>query len=92
MDLKSERSESTFIGDTEAGVRRICHERLRSMIPAERWRESQQLNDLTRQFIVAGIRMRHPDYDERQIHQAVARLVWGDEVYRNAFPGEEIAP
>lgn len=39
-----------------------------------------------RQFMCAGIRMRHPGYDEEQVEMALARLLWGDELYRKARP------
>lgn len=34
----------------------------------------------------AGIRMRHPDYEDQQVEMALARLLWGDELFRKAKP------
>jgi hypothetical protein len=34
----------------------------------------------------AGIRHRHPDYDEPHVEMALARLLWGDDLYRKARP------
>lgn len=40
--------------------------------------------------VEAGVRMRHPDYDDRQVKLAVIRLTAGDEVFRKLLPGVEI--
>ena len=47
---------------------------------------SEQAREITR----AGIRSRHPDYTEEQVHHAFARLILGDGLYREAFPGHEL--
>jgi hypothetical protein len=31
---------------------------------------------------MAGIRRRHPDYDDLQAHMALARMTLGDDLYR----------
>lgn len=45
-----------------------------------------RLNDLAREAAMAGIRSRHPDYDELRQRLAYARLVLGDELTRNVWP------
>ena len=45
-----------------------------------------RLNDLARQAAMAGIRARHPDYDEARQRLAYARLVLGDELTRKVWP------
>jgi hypothetical protein len=38
----------------------------------------------------AGIRSRHPDYSREQVEEALARLLWGDELYGQARPGRKL--
>jgi hypothetical protein len=47
---------------------------------------SEQAREVSR----AGIRARHPEYSEEQVHLALARLILGDELYREAFAGHEL--
>ena len=44
------------------------------------------LNALAREAAMAGIRARHPDYDETRQRLAYARLVLGDETTRKVWP------
>jgi hypothetical protein len=46
-----------------------------------------RLNALARETAMAGIRARHPGYDEEQVRFALHRLILGDEVTRAAWPG-----
>jgi hypothetical protein len=45
-----------------------------------------RLNALAREAAIAGIRARHPDYDEGQQRLAYARLVLGDEMTQKVWP------
>ena len=45
---------------------------------------SEQAREISR----AGIRARHPEYSEEQVHHALARLILGESLYREAFPKE----
>lgn len=72
--------------DTSPEVQEMVYERLRRMTPSQRFEEGINLCKLARQFMRAGIRMRHPDYDEEYVEMALARLLWGDELYRKARP------
>ncbi len=50
---------------------------------------SEQAREVTR----AGIRARHPEYSEEQVHLAFARLILGDALYKEAFADcELVAP
>ena len=46
-----------------------------------------RLNELARKMAIAGIRSRHPDYDDERLRLAFARLVLGDEVVQRVWPG-----
>jgi hypothetical protein len=72
--------------DTSPEVEEILYERLRRMTPSQRFVQEVELCKVERQFMRAGIRMRHPDYDADQVEMALARLLWGDELYRKARP------
>ncbi len=39
-----------------------------------------------------GIRARHPDYTEEQVHLAFLRLVLGEELFRQWWPECEVRP
>ncbi len=45
-----------------------------------------QLTETVRQMALAGIRDRHPDYEEDQVRLAYARLTLGDNLVRAAWP------
>jgi hypothetical protein len=56
------------------------------MTPSQRVEQGVRLCKVERQFMRSGIRMRHPDYCDEQIEMALARLLWGDDLYRKARP------
>lgn len=49
-----------------------------------------RLNELARELAVAGIRARHPQYDEEQVRMALVRLKHGDALARRVFAGREL--
>lgn len=49
-----------------------------------------RLNASVRALTAAGIRRRHPTYDETQVRLAATRLSIGDDLMRRAFPGHEL--
>lgn len=73
--------------DTCEHVAEILRERLRRMTPAERVDEGVRASRFAREVMRAGIRMRHPGYGAAEVEEALARLLWGDELYRKAKPG-----
>jgi hypothetical protein len=56
----------------------------------ERFDEWQQLNEAVAHMEADGIRRRHPDYDDRQVLLAAARLRYGDDLVRAAWPGDAL--
>jgi hypothetical protein len=72
--------------DTSPEVEELMYERLRRMTPSQRFEQGVKLCKVERQFMRAGIRVRHPDYDTEQVEMALARLLWGDDLYRKARP------
>ena len=57
---------------------------------AERLEEWAALNRELCRMEAAGIRRRHPDYDEREVFLALVRIRYADEVVRAAWPGEDL--
>ena len=45
---------------------------------------------LGRRAAAAGIRRRHPEYDDEQVLLALARLLYGDDLIRRAWPDREL--
>jgi hypothetical protein len=72
--------------DTSPEAAEILRERMRRMTPSQRIEEGARLCKFARQMMRAGIRMRHPTYVEAQVEMALARLLWGDDLYRKARP------
>ena len=75
------------VDDTPDHVAEILRARLRRMTPAERVDEGVRASRFAREVMRAGIRMRHPAYAPADVEEALARLLWGDELYRKAKPG-----
>jgi len=44
-----------------------------------------QLNDNLRQITEAGVRMRHPEFNEQAVQKEVLRITMGDESYYKMF-------
>ncbi|KAB2900026.1 MAG: hypothetical protein F9K40_09685 [Kofleriaceae bacterium] len=51
-----------------------------------------QMSDDAFELTRDGIRMRHPEYDERQVFLAFARLLHGDEVFLRVWRGAPLLP
>jgi hypothetical protein len=48
------------------------------------------LNETVRRLAMAGIRARHPEYDEENVRRAYGRLVLGDDLARAVWPDREL--
>ncbi|HKQ68245.1 MAG TPA: hypothetical protein VJT73_02850 [Polyangiaceae bacterium] len=48
------------------------------------------MSQLARQFMRAGIRRRHPTYTPDDVEEVLARLLWGDALYRQVRPGRPL--
>lgn len=49
-----------------------------------------RLGTLARETALAGIRRRHPEYDDERARRALHRLLLGDAVMREVYPGEAL--
>jgi hypothetical protein len=76
--------------DTAEDAYAVQLEAYRRLGGAERVAIVFRLNALVRQMAIAGIRTRHPNYDDAQVRMALQRLMFGDAVVRSAFPDGEL--
>jgi hypothetical protein len=76
--------------DTSPEAARVLTERMLRLTPQQRVEQGLRASLLAREIMRAGIRMRHPDYTQEQVEEALARLLWGDELYRQARPGRKL--
>jgi hypothetical protein len=58
----------------------------RRMTPARRCELAVRMSTSARAITLAGIRSRHPEYDEHQARLALFRVLVGDELFRRAWP------
>ena len=72
--------------DTTPEAHRLQGRIYREMGGARRVAIAFELSDLTRRLTEAGIRRRHPEYSDREILLARARITLGDELTRAAWP------
>jgi len=49
-----------------------------------------RLSEMARRTTEAGIRRRHPEYDDGHVMLALARLLHGDDLVRRVWPGREL--
>ena len=49
-----------------------------------------RLTDMARRATAAGIRQRHPEYDDEQVVRALVRLLHGEDIARRAWPRHEL--
>lgn len=79
-------------GDTSNDVAQILVDRTRRMTPNQRVEEGVRLCKLARAFMRAGIRQRHPTYGPEEVELALARLMWGDELWQEVYPDRPLIP
>jgi hypothetical protein len=76
--------------DTSAEAYQIQIQALRQMGEAGRAAATLSLIELARNATMAGIRSRHPDYDDERVRLAFARIVLGDDIVRRIWPGRDL--
>jgi hypothetical protein len=79
--------------DTSPEAERVQIEIFRKMTPERRLHAAAELTQLVRKSLAEGVRMRHPDYNEEQVHLAVIRLTLPEKLFLKVYPhGKEIRP
>ena len=78
--------------DTSLEAFRIQLEIHRRMTPETRLHLALQWSEEVRELGRAGIRMRHPEYSDREVELASIRLRLGDDLFRSVYPGVDVQP
>jgi len=78
--------------DTAPEAARVQLAALRAMSGSRRAELALEMSEAIRETARAGIRSRHPEYAEEQVHLAFLRLVLGEELFRQYWPGCEVRP
>jgi hypothetical protein len=78
------------LSDTSADADRVQIDAYRRMGGQGRAAVMFRLNDLARSTAMAGIRSRHPEYDDERQQLALFRLILGDELVRTMWPDRDL--
>lgn len=62
----------------------------RERSPGERIEQLDRMVGELREVALAGIRGRHPEYDEPQARHALMRHIYGDALFQRAWPGAPV--
>jgi hypothetical protein len=65
---------------------------LRRIGPAGRLAMMFELSDNLRSLVAAGVRHRHPGWDNRTVEWEVIRVMIGDDLFRQAYGGNPTLP
>jgi hypothetical protein len=74
------------VSDTSEDAAAVQAALYRRMTPTQRGALAAQMSMTARAITLTGIRMRHPEYDDRAAQLALFRLLVGDELFRRAWP------
>lgn len=77
-----------MLDDTTPEALAVQFQILRRMGPAGRAAMMFDLCDNLRTLVAAGVRHRHPQWDDRAVEREVIRLMIGDDLFRQAYGGE----
>ena len=86
----SRRNPPAVPADTSENVWRLQMAAIARRSVAERLDEWAELNRAVARMEADGIRRRHPDYDDHQVMLAAARMRYGDDLVRAAWPDEPL--
>jgi hypothetical protein len=76
--------------DTSSEAWRIAREAHARLGPGGRVRAAFEAAEFGRALTLEGIRLRHPDYDQRMLRLALFRRLYGDALFLKAYPGENV--
>ena len=68
--------------DTTIEAARKQFEILRKLGPEVRLKMAFELSNNLRSIVEAGVKLRHPDYEEQEIQHEVLRLMIGDTLFK----------
>ena len=76
--------------DTSLGGHRAQLDAYRRMGAGRRAQIAARLSADVRRLSRAGIRSRHPAYTDEDVELALRRLLYGDDLFRRAWPGRPL--
>ena len=88
--VKGNHIMNAIPADTTLEAARKEFEILRKLGPEVRAMMSIEMSDNLRRIVEAGVRDRHPHFDEKKVEREVLRLMIGDKLYRQML--EDIEP
>ena len=62
----------------------------RRMGPQRRLEATLEMSDEGRELAADGVRHRHPEYGDAEVQDAVRLLMWGEQLYREVWPGRPL--
>lgn len=71
--------------DTTIEALKKQYEILRTLTSEKRLAMAFELSDYLRSIVCAGVRQRHPDYNEQQTENEVLRLMVGESVFKQIY-------
>lgn len=75
-----------FLNDTPLAAHEAQMRALRRLTPAARVELAVQMSEDARSIASAGIAARHPEYTPSDVRHALLRLLYGDDLFRRAWP------
>ena len=84
--MSPRRNPRAIPADTSEEAWRLQMAAIAQRSVADRLEEWAELNRAVARMEADGIRRRHPDYDDRQVMLAAARMRYGDELVGAAWP------
>ena len=78
--------------DTSLEAFRTQLEIYRQMSPEARLEQALQWSEQVQELGRIGIRLRHPEYTDREVQLASIRLRLGNELFRRVYPGVDVQP
>jgi hypothetical protein len=81
-----------MLDDTTAEAMAAQLQVLRRIGPAGRLAMAFELSDNLRSLVAAGVRHRHPQWDDQTVERETIRLMIGDTLFRRAYGNGLTAP
>ena len=72
--------------DTNSDAEKVQIEIFRHMDPEKRLQSAALLSETCRTLLAAGVRKRHPNYNEEQVRLAVIRCLLPENLFLQAYP------
>lgn len=72
--------------DTTPEAHEVQIEVFRRMTPEMRGARAVEMSEQARAITLAGIRQRHPEYDEQTARYGLFRILVGDDLFKKAWP------